>query len=142
MSAAPLASPKRLRREGGDRGDPETMLPLTRDQRGRSRIVGGRNPTVDIGAYEASYSQSSVTVRGRITTYSGRRIDRTRIKIDDGQGNVFYTQTNPFGYYRLNGLIAGTTYTMTVTHKFYLFTSPQFFTADEDRSDLDFITGL
>ena len=122
--------------------DPLTMLPLTQDQRGRDRIVGGKGPTVDIGAYEASYSQSPVTVSGRITTYSGRGIERTRIKIDDGQGNVFYTQTNPFGYYRLNNLIPGTTYTLTVTHKLYLFTSPQFFTADQNRDDLNFITGL
>ena len=122
--------------------DPLTMLPLTQDQRGRSRFVGGRMPTVDIGAYEASYSPSPVTVSGRITTYSGRGIERTRIRIDDGQGNVFYTQTNPFGYYRLINLIPGTTYTITITNKLYLFTSPQFFTADEDRDDLNFITGF
>jgi hypothetical protein len=122
--------------------DPLTMLPLTHDQRGRDRIVGGKGPTVDIGAHEASYSQSPVTVSGRITTYSGRGIERTRIKIDDGQGNIFYTQTNPFGYYRFINLIPGTTYTITVTHKLYLFTSPQFFTADENRDDLNFITGL
>lgn len=122
--------------------DALTMLPLTQDQRGRTRIVGGKNPTVDIGAYEASYSQSPVTVSGRITTYSGRGIERSRIKIDDGQGNVFYTQTNPYGYYRLYNLIPGTTYTITVTHKLYLFTSPQFFTADQNRDDLNFITGL
>jgi CSLREA domain-containing protein len=120
--------------------DPLTMLPLTQDQRGRSRIVGGKNPIVDIGAYEALYSQSPVTVSGRITTYSGRGIERIRIKVDDGQGNIFYTQTNPFGFYRLNNLIPGTTYTITVTHKLYLFTSPQFFTADQNRDDLNFTT--
>jgi hypothetical protein len=121
--------------------DPITLLPLTQDQRGRDRIVGGKGPTVDIGSYEASYSSSPVTVSGRITTYSGRGIERTRIKIDDGKGSVFYTQTNPFGYYRFNDLMPGTTYTLTVTHKLYLFTSPQFFTADQDRNDLNFIAG-
>jgi CSLREA domain-containing protein len=119
--------------------DPLTMLPLTQDQRGHDRVVGS---SVDIGAHEALYSSSAVTVSGRIKTYSGRGIDHTRIKIDDGQGNVFYTQTNPFGYYRVNNLIPGTTYILTVTHKLYLLTSPQFFTADQDRSDLNFITGL
>jgi hypothetical protein len=122
--------------------DPLTMLPLTQDQRGRDRIAGGKGATVDIGAFEASYSSSPVTVSGRITTYSGHGIERTVIKVDGGQGNVFYTQTNPFGYYRLNNLSPGKTYTLTITHKLYLFTSPQFFTADQDRSDLDFITGL
>jgi CSLREA domain-containing protein len=122
--------------------DPLTMLPLAQDQRGRNRYVGGKNPTVDIGAFEASYSPSPVTVSGRITSYGGRGIERTRIKVDDGQGNVFYTQTNPFGYYRFNNLVPGTTYTVTVTNKLYLFTSPQFFTADQNRDDLNFITGL
>jgi hypothetical protein len=122
--------------------DPLTMLPLMQDQRGRSRFVGGKNPTVDIGAYEASYSPSPVRVSGRITTYSGRGVERTRIKIDDGRGNVFYSQTNPFGYYRFKNLIPGTTYTITITNKLYLFTSPQFFTADQNRDDLNFITSL
>jgi CSLREA domain-containing protein len=119
--------------------DPLTMLPLKEDERGLGRIVGGR---VDIGSYEASYSPSPVTVGGRIRTYSGRGIERTRIQIDDGQGNVIYTQTNPFGYYRLNNLIPGTTYTVTVINKLYLFTSPQFFTADQNRDDLNFMKGL
>ncbi|MBK8466995.1 MAG: CSLREA domain-containing protein [Chloracidobacterium sp.] len=124
--------------------DPQTMLPLMTDQRGFVRFVGGRNPTVDIGAYEASYSSSPVTVRGRITTFSGRGVDRTRIMLDDGTGNIRYGQTNPFGYYRFNNLIPGTTYTITISHKssFFTFISPQFFTADQNRSDLNFITGL
>ncbi len=113
--------------------------PSHRINEAHDRIVNDR---VDIGAYEASYSSSPVNVSGRITTYSGRGIERTRIRIDDGQGNVFYTQTNPFGYYRLNNLIPGMTYTITVTHKLYLFTSPQFFTADQNRDDLNFMTGL
>jgi hypothetical protein len=115
------------------------MLPLEHDQRRRDRIVGGR---VDIGAYEASYSSSPITVSGRIASYSGRGIERTRIKIDDGRGNVLYAQTNPFGYYRFNYLTPGTTYSITITHKLYLFSSPQFFTADQNRDDLNFITGF
>jgi len=122
--------------------DPLTMLPLTTDQRGTPRFIGGKIPVVDIGAYEASYSSSPVTVSGRITTYSGRGIERTRIKLDDGNADIRYAQTNPFGYYRFVNLTPGTTYTLTITHKFYLFTSPQFFTADQNRGDLNFITGL
>lgn len=122
--------------------DPQTMQPLTQDQRGFARITGGKVSTVDIGAYEAFYSSTPVTVSGRITTYSGRGIDRTRIVLDDGHGDIRYAQTNPFGYYRFFNLLPGTTYTITVTHKLFLFTSPQFFTADQNRSDLNFITGL
>jgi hypothetical protein len=115
--------------------DPQTMFPLVYDQRGFERFVG----TVDIGAYEASYSSSPVTVSGRITTSTMRGLDRVRIKLDNGQGQIVYTQTNPFGYYRFNNLSPGTTYTITVTHKLYSFTSPQFFTADQNRDDLDFV---
>jgi CSLREA domain-containing protein len=76
--------------------DPQTMFPLVYDQRGSERFVG----TVDIGAYEASYSSSPVNVSGRVTNSTMRGLDRTRIKLDDGQGHIIYTQTNPFGYYR------------------------------------------
>ena len=42
----------------------------------------------------------------------------------------------------LVNLIPGTTYILTVTHKLYLFTSPQFFTADQNRDESQFITGI
>ena len=124
--------------------DPQTLLSLTTDQRGFARFVGGKSPTVDIGAYEAFYSSTPITVSGRITTYSGRGLVLTRIKLDDGNGNISYAQTNSFGYYRFINLDPGTTYAITVTHKssFFIFDSPQQFTADQNRSDLNFITGL
>jgi CSLREA domain-containing protein len=118
--------------------DPNGMLPLTVDQRGFPRFIGSGRPVVDIGAYEASYSLMAVTVGGRVVTLGRRGIDRTRITLDDGSGNILYTQTNPFGYFRFVNLIPGITYTRTVSHKYYSFASPQFFTADQDRSDLNF----
>jgi hypothetical protein len=114
------------------------MMPLTTDQRGFERFVGGKSGIVDIGAHEAWYSALPVIVKGRITTPSGRGIYLARIKLEDGGGFIFATQTNPFGYYQLPALLPGVTYAVTITHKRYKFISPQSFTADQDRVDLDF----
>jgi len=69
-------------------------------------------------------------------------VDRARIKLDNGSGTIIYTQTNPFGYYRFLNLTPATTYTITVTHKSNTFTSPQSFTADQDREDLNFTSSF
>jgi hypothetical protein len=119
--------------------DPLTQQPLSTDQRGYSRFVGNEGGVVDIGAYEANFSIGTVTVAGRVASPQGRGIARARIQLDGGNGHIFFTQTNPFGFYRVTGLLPGTTYTLSVIHKSYAFDSPQIFTADIDRSDLNFI---
>ena len=86
-------------------------------------------------------SKLSRTVGGRVVR-SSSSVDGARIKLDNGTGTITYTQTNPFGYYRFLNLTPGTTYTVTVTHKSNTFTSPQSFTADQDREDLNFVGTL
>jgi hypothetical protein len=121
--------------------DPLTMSQLTADQRGKERFSGGSGrSSVDIGAYEASYSLLPVTVSGRSSLNSGRGIGRVRVTLDDSSGNVCVVHTNPFGYFRFVALTPGTTYTVRVSHKFFRFTtSMQVFTADRDRNDLNFL---
>ena len=114
--------------------DPQTMFPLVHDQRGYARFTG----TVDIGAYEANYSTSPVTVGGRVLRSDGRGISGARVTLTETGGTVRYAVTNPFGHYRFNDLTPGTTYTVTATSKSYQITSPQIVTADQNRSDLDF----
>ncbi|CAN5437888.1 hypothetical protein BH10ACI3_BH10ACI3_15460 [soil metagenome] len=119
--------------------DPLTMVSLITDQRGFQRFFGLPSAVVDIGSHEANYSSSPVTVSGRVTTSTGRGANMTRVKLDDDAGNIFYTQTNSAGFYRLPSLQPGTTYTIAISHKLYKFSSPQSFTADQNRNDLDFI---
>jgi hypothetical protein len=124
--------------------DPETMTSLTNDQRGFQRISGiGKYPVVDIGAYEAFYSAEPVLVSGRITTAMGRGVDRARLILTDiGNGTALHTITNTFGYFRILNLIPGRTYSISISHKSHSFDSPQNFTVDQNRSDLNFIADL
>jgi len=109
------------------------------DQRGKGflRVV---NAMVDIGAYEANYAPGPVTLSGRVlTSPNGRGIPRAYITITDILGNITYTQTNPFGYYRFLNLLPGTTYTIRVSNKSFIFDSPQVVTIDQPRDNFDFV---
>ena len=123
--------------------DPLTNISLSEDQRGLDygrAIGGGSGGIVDIGAYEQDLTPSLVTIGGRVTTSTGRGIGNARVTLTDfSTGTIIYSQTNPFGYYRFLNLSPGTTYTLTVTHKFYSINSPQVVTIDRNRNDLNFI---
>ncbi len=119
--------------------DPLSSLLLEFDQRGEefARVVTG---SVDIGAYEANYASSPVTIGGRVLVNSaGRAAAIARVTLTDALGNVRHTQTNPFGYYRFFDLEPGTNYTVGVSHKSYQFDSPQVVTIDQPRDNLDFV---
>jgi hypothetical protein len=123
--------------------DPQTMLTLATDQRGFDRFIGGNGGVVDIGAYETSYSPLPVTVSGRLTSFKGRGVDRALIKIvDTATQAVSYSVSNNLGYYRQPNLSPGRTYSISISHKSYTFDSYQNFTADQSRSDLNFIAHL
>ncbi len=115
--------------------DPLTKLALTTDQRGSVREAGG---TVDIGAYEANYSSSPVSLTGRLVTSTGRGIASGRVTLTGQLGELRYAITNPFGYYRFLNLPAGITYTVTAADKLFTFASPITLTTDQDRDDLIF----
>jgi len=118
--------------------DPTTGMPLHTDQRGFTRLAGS---AVDIGAYEMNLASTPVNIGGRVLRADGRGIDKARIRLTDPSGEVRYTHTNSFGYYKFYNLTPGAAYGVTVIHKYYSFTSPQFVTADHDRDDL-FFSGL
>jgi CSLREA domain-containing protein len=122
--------------------NPQNNLELLTDQRGVGFLRTVDN-LVDIGAYEAHYATGPVTVSGQIlVALGGRGISKAYITLTDVFGNVRYTQTNPFGYYRFTALVPGITYTIRVSHKSYLFDSPQYFTADQNRADLNFFSAI
>ncbi len=118
--------------------DPLTMLPLKTDQRGRQRVIGGDGGIVDIGAYEANYSSTPVSIAGRVLTSTGRALPSARVSLRDDGGVTLYAITNPFGYYRFLNLPVGMTYNITASHKLYTFSLPIVVTTDQDRDDLIF----
>ena len=116
--------------------DPLKNTELVADQRGSARNVGG---TVDIGAYEASFSSSPVSLAGRVMTPSGRGIAGSRVRLSGESGAIRFAITNPFGFYRFINLPVGETYTITSSDKLYTFASPITLTTDQDRDDLIFL---
>ena len=107
------------------------------DQRGAgyARIVGG---IVDIGAFEVQGSTAaSVNIRGRVLTEAGGGVPNAQVMISSSQAGVCFANTNPFGFYRFNGVPAGETYVFDVRSKRFLFAT-QVLTVFEDTTDLNF----
>ncbi len=78
------------------------------------------------------------TVSGQVYSSNGRTISRARVTILDGQGNFRTTLTNAFGYYQVDGLLAGENYVGTVTAKGYTF-QPKLINVGDSIFDADFV---
>jgi CSLREA domain-containing protein len=115
--------------------DPLTGNPLQTDQRGSERYFGG---SVDVGAYESETPIVLVHIGGRVTSANGRGLFNTRIALNDGSGNLLYAQTNSSGFYRFQNIIAGRTYTITASNKYFTFSGALYVTINGARDDLDF----
>jgi hypothetical protein len=77
-------------------------------------------------------------VSGRVLDRDGRGVSGAQVAIDDGNGNVRYATTNPFGYYRFLNLPAGVTYIARVASKRHTF-QPRVVNLGEEISDVDFV---
>lgn len=111
--------------------------PLTIDQRGYSRIA---NSTVDMGAYEFN-SQPLVTnslITGQITDASGRGISGALVALRDAGGELKTALTNPFGFYRLTSVPAGS-FAVEAKHKSYSF-APQNLLVEESTEYVNFVS--
>ena len=83
-------------------------------------------------------SAASVTVGGRVTSGEGRGIFRARVYLTDAAGETRTALTGSFGYYRVDDVPAGQTYTLGVMHKRYQF-APKILSVNEEVADFDFI---
>ena len=82
---------------------------------------------------------ASVSVSGRVTDTMGQPIVRASIRLTDSQGATRSALTNPFGYFKIPGVLAGETYIVEVSHKNFIFATPQVVTVDDEISDLNFV---
>jgi hypothetical protein len=82
---------------------------------------------------------ASVSVSGRVTSSTGFSVAYARVNIIDGSGNVRLAYTNPFGYYRFDGVTPGATYTVAVASKRYTFTSQQV-QVNDNVTNIDFVS--
>ena len=82
---------------------------------------------------------SGVTISGRVAGNSGRGIPFARVTMTDENGNVRYTQTNPFGYFRFVNVATGATYTFAAKDKRYNFGAAQTLNIADELNNLNFI---
>lgn len=83
---------------------------------------------------------STATISGRVLTSNGRGVPRAVITLTNSDGEIRTTISNPFGYYRFEGVPSGQTYIAGIRHKSFQFSEPSrvIFVGD-DLSDLDFV---
>lgn len=80
---------------------------------------------------------ASVSVSGRVM--SGKSgVSRAYVYLTSSSGSTIVAQTNPFGYYRFDGVGVGATYIISVRHKTYQFDSQTIFVT-EDIENLNFM---
>lgn len=112
---------------------------LLTDQRnaGIPRLV---DTAVEIGAIEVPFVlAANISISGQVIDNSGRAIPRVTIRATDLSGEIHSAVTNSFGYFRIEGLEAGSTVFIEAFHKRYSFV-PQVITPYEDVFKLT-ITG-
>ena len=87
-------------------------------------------------ANELAPTAATVSVGGRV--FAGKQaVSRAIITLTDLNGTARKTITNPFGFYRFEGVEVGQTYILSASHKQYQF-AWQVVTIMEETSELDF----
>jgi hypothetical protein len=71
---------------------------------------------------QAPLASSFVSVSGRVTTAGGDGIALVRVSIAASGGTPISAITNSFGYYSFDGILTGTSYTISASAKRYSFT--------------------
>lgn len=109
-------------------------------------------PTLPAGQFNVAYnnaagtvtltavipSAAGVSISGRVMAPNSGAISRARVTVTDLSGQSRTVTTNTFGYYTIDGLSAGQTYTITVGAKSYNF-APRVVDVSDNVTDLDFI---
>lgn len=81
---------------------------------------------------------AEVSITGRVLTAGGSSIPKASVILTNVRGESRTALTNPFGYYRFDGLRAGETVTLAATAKGRQFTT-RIITVDDDLADVNFI---
>jgi Carboxypeptidase regulatory-like domain len=81
----------------------------------------------------------NVSVSGRVTSQSGRGLGGVTVYITDSQGASRTAITNPFGFYTIEGIITGQSYTVGVNAKRYSFPAPTNMPINDNVSNLNFV---
>jgi hypothetical protein len=109
--------------------------------------ISDNNVIVGTGVYNgqvhayAMVPVTSVTLGGRIQTAGGDGIPNAVVTLSGGNlPSPVTVRTGGFGYYNFQGLQSGTTYTVTVSTKRYVFAQPtRMITLQTDVGNFDFV---
>lgn len=93
--------------------------------------------TVQVQAPSSAVPSPTVSMSGRVTNSRGQGVFNARVTITDGTRRTVTVQTNPFGYYRIDNIAAGATYTVSVLSKSYTFT-PQTLQINDNLTNINF----
>jgi hypothetical protein len=86
-------------------------------------------------------TSAQVDVGGRVMNDSFVGIPNAVVTLTSSTGDVRVSRTNPFGYYKLEGVDVGETYTVTIENKVYQF-SPQVIIVLDEMTELNFMGTL
>ena len=81
---------------------------------------------------------ASASVSGRVVSAFGRGIPRAVVSVTDQSGQLRTAITNHFGYYQIEDIPVGETYTFTVSHKQYSFT-PRVVNVDDNMENFNLV---
>jgi glycosidase len=108
--------------------------------------VSGGNITVNLparsGAIISNFAPTAanVAIGGKVANAKGRGVSNVRISLTDSNGNVRSAVSNTFGFYKFEGILVGTTYTLFAQSRRYQIENPtRVLAIDEERNDVDFV---
>jgi hypothetical protein len=82
---------------------------------------------------------SNVSISGRVTSSSGRGLGGIQVFIRDNMGVTRSALTNPFGYYSIENVQTGQSYTIGAQSKRYTFPEPTLMPINDNITDLNFV---
>lgn len=106
--------------------------------------IAGADDGLAIDDFRISFFQPSaanISISGRVTDSAGRAISGASLRLIDLAGTAHHARTNPFGYYRFNGMTAGGSYLIEVGAKNRHFDVSAIFLQPMDSlANIDFIS--
>lgn len=89
----------------------------------------------------AAPTAADATLAGRVTAPNGRGVSGARLRLTDSSGQSFTALTNPFGYYRFEGIEAGQAVVVSISSKRYTFADPvRLISLDDNAFDVNFVS--
>ena len=98
-------------------------------------VMGLNNFSLWTAGNPLAPTAAPVTVSGRVVRPDGLMGVHSIVTITDDHGNVRYSMTNPFGYFRFDGVESGQNYVINVIGKQFEF-APQFVSVNDNLTDL------